>query len=172
MLGVDVADDANAAALHLSVMEDGIHFNRNDTLINPHIGSRLPHVVDRTDFLLIREVIRRFIHFNYHLIRMGRDGFRNVYMELKRLKTEYINFDQTLTPVGNNFIEINELARLGMTIYNRTDLPLYPYLATSTLPILTSVSGILFLNILLMRIFQLNGMHLHWVLRPEDLPPM
>jgi len=135
-LSVDVADDANAAALCLSVREDGIHFDRNDALITPHIGSRLPHVVDLNDSRLIREVIRRFMHFNYHLTRVGGDDFRNVYMELKRLRTEFsADFDQTLSPVGNNLIEkepavlvVNELARLGMTIHNRTDLPLYPYL--------------------------------------------
>ena len=135
-LSVDIADDANDAALLLSVMEDGIHFDRNDTMITPHIGSRLPHVVDRTDFPLIREVIKRFIHFNYHLTRTGGDDFRNVYMELRRLRTEFsIDFDHTLIPVGDNFLEkepavlvVDELARLGMTIHNRTDLPLYPYL--------------------------------------------
>jgi hypothetical protein len=137
-LSVDLVDDdhANAAGLRLSIMEDGVHFDRNDTMINPYIGSRMPHVVDRTDILLIREVIRRFMHFNYHLTRMGGDDFRNVYMELRRLRTDYsANFDQTLTPVGENLIEkepaslvVDEVARLGMTIHNRTDLPLYPYL--------------------------------------------
>jgi hypothetical protein len=129
-LSLELVDDANAAALRLAIIEEGIHFERNDPMINPFIGSHLPHVIHRTNIALVREVIRCFIHFNYHLTRAGGDDFRNVYMELRRLKIA--GSDKTLIPYGENLLEkelvVHELSSLGMTIHNGTDLPLYPYL--------------------------------------------
>jgi len=135
-LSVDVVDGVDTAALCLSVVKGKVHFARNDRLIMPHIGSRLPHVIDHTNTDVIREIIGCAMHFNYHLTRTGGDNFKNVHMELRRLKMDYTpDFDQNLTPFGDNIIEkepailvIDETARLGMTILNRTDLALYPYL--------------------------------------------
>jgi hypothetical protein len=169
-LSVDLVDNANAAALCLSVINDEVYFERKDAIINRYIRSRLPHQVHHSDFALIRQIIRCAMHFNYHLTRNGGDDFRNVYMELRRLRMDFsAGFDQTLTPFGKNLIEkepatlvVDELARLGMTIHNRTDLPLYPYLFyfdPSDLEISmydSSVGIILFLT----RESQSNGTHL------------
>jgi hypothetical protein len=135
-LSVVLVDDVNAAALRLSIVNDKVHFERNHPMINPHIGSRLSHAVDRSNTVLIRRIITCAMHFNYHLTRMGPDVFRNVYMELWQLEADFsADFDRTLTPIGENLIEkepavlvVDELARFGMTINNRTDVSLYPYL--------------------------------------------
>jgi len=57
-------------------------------------------------------------------------------MELKVLKVDLSqDFDRVLTPIGKNLIEhepativVDEFACLGMTLFNQTDLSLYPYL--------------------------------------------
>jgi hypothetical protein len=133
---VKLVDDADAAALRLLVANGQVHFERNDPMINPHIGFRFPHVVDQGKIPEIREIVRCAMHFTYHLTRPGADDFKGVWMELRILEAvESDDFDLTLTPVGKNLIEdepativVDEAARLGMTIHNRTDVPLYPYL--------------------------------------------
>ncbi|RDB28119.1 putative WD repeat-containing protein C2E1P5.05 [Hypsizygus marmoreus] len=133
-MSVQIVDTPDAARLHLSLAEQKVSFSRNDPLINPHIGSRFPHTVDEDNIHLVQKVVRCASHFSYHLTRTGED-FKNVWMELKTLKSELsADFDQTLSPIGPNLIEnepativVDENARLGMTIYNQTDIPLYPY---------------------------------------------
>jgi hypothetical protein len=133
---VVLVDHANAAALCLSLVDSKVHFTRNHTLIDPYIRSRLPHAVDRNDVARIRRIIKCAIHFNYHLTRSGPGDFRNVYMELTHLRIDHsAEFGLTLIPFGKNLIEkepaslvVDEHANLGMTIYNRTNLSLYPYL--------------------------------------------
>jgi hypothetical protein len=134
-LSVVTSDDPKTAHLHLLVDDEGqVHLERNDPMITPYIGSRFIHVIDRNNVGLLRQVVRCYAHFIYHLTRTG-DDFKNVHMELRQLDVEYSkDFDQILTPVGKDLIQdepatvvVDEDARLGMTIINQTDLPLYPY---------------------------------------------
>lgn len=137
-LSIELVDDGDSAALRLSLVEGKFHLYRNDPMITPHIGAQMPHSIVQSDpesVSLMRKVVECMIHFRHHLTRAG-DEFKNVWMELRKLKTEYsADFDQTLTPIEDNLIAeepativVDEIARLGMSIYNQTDLPLYPYL--------------------------------------------
>jgi hypothetical protein len=85
----------------------------------------------------IRGVAKATAHFYYHLTREAPDDFgKDVWMELKELKEDpsekyLINF----APTGPNLIAeepativVNENARLGMTVFNQTELKLYPFL--------------------------------------------
>jgi hypothetical protein len=136
-LSIELVDDFNAAVLRISLVKDTFHLSRNDPMITPHIGTRMPHVIERSDLGIqrVQDVVQCMMHFRHHLTRTG-DEFKHVWMELRKLKTEYsADFDQTLTPIEGNLIDqepakvvVDELARLGMSIYNQTDLPLYPYL--------------------------------------------
>ncbi|TFK31409.1 caspase domain-containing protein [Crucibulum laeve] len=134
-LSVTLVDSPFEAGLLLSIESSEVKFARNDVLVTPHIGAKFPHSVPKGQGHTIRNIAKSYLHFTNHLTRTG-DDFRNVWMELKALKTEFSDdFDQILTPIGENMIEdepatvvVDEMARLGMMINNQTDLPLYPYL--------------------------------------------
>ncbi|KAF5384355.1 hypothetical protein D9615_003158 [Tricholomella constricta] len=136
VLSVLLVDTPAASSLHLTLVEGEVHFSRNDPMSTPWIGFKIPHTVDQNNVELLREVVRRAMHFNHQLTRTAPDDFKNVWMELRELESKYsVDYDSTLTPIGPNLIEnepagvvVDENARLGMTIHNRTDLPLYPYL--------------------------------------------
>ena len=134
-LSAELTDDPQKAFLWLTRDESGkVHFERNDPMITPFIGSRFPHVVDEDKVELIQQVLQAYIQFNHHLTRTG-DDFKNVLMELRTLSVTYSeDFDMILTPAGDDLIQnepttvvVDEDERLGMTISNQTDLPLYPY---------------------------------------------
>ena len=135
-LGINIVDNVQACELQLTVSGGKVYFNRHNPLVTPHIGTRISYTIDVADVLTIRKVVQSSLHFYHHLTRTGSDDFRNVWMELKILKEELNDdFDQIFTPIGRNLIAdepatlvVDEFARLGMTIYNQTDLPLYPYL--------------------------------------------
>ena len=134
-MGVAVVDNPEAADFSVSLENGTAFFDRRDKLITPHIGTRFPHKIDISNAEGIRDIIQCAVHFNHHLARTG-DDFNNVWMELKKLKAIFNQFfDSTLTPAGDNLIDeepavvyVDECARLGLTIFNQTDLPLYPYL--------------------------------------------
>lgn len=133
---VKLVDKAEDAALSISVIDQMAHFKRNNPMVTPHIGAHFNHKINIKDMDFIREVVESAHHFDHHLTRTGGDEFKNVWMELKELKSEYsVDFDQILTARDVNLIEdepatvvVDESARLGMAIFNQTDLPLYPYL--------------------------------------------
>lgn len=122
--------------LQLTVINGKVYFDRHNVLVTPHIGARISYTVDVDDVTAIRKVVKNSLHFYHHLTRPGSEDFRNVWMELKVLKEERSeDFDRVFTPIGKNLIEhepativVDEFAPLGMTIFNQTDLSLYPYL--------------------------------------------
>ncbi|TFK31705.1 hypothetical protein BDQ12DRAFT_701476 [Crucibulum laeve] len=134
-LSVALVSFKHTAELVLTIESGRVRFSRNDSLVSPHLGKNLPRTVSIHDIGTIREVVRCYLNFNHHLTRTGSD-FRNVWMELKTLRVDWNDlFHQVLTPTGPNLIEeepatmvVDDEAKLGMTIYNQTDLPLYPYL--------------------------------------------
>lgn len=101
----------------------------------PYISSRFPHTVGEKEYDKIRQVLQHAVHFYHHLTRTG-DDLKYVWMELNALDGKYSqSFQWTLTPSGPNLIEenpatvvVDERARLGMTVFNQTDIDLYPYL--------------------------------------------
>ena len=135
-LGITIVDNVQACELQLTASGGKVYFNRHNPLVTPHIGTRISYTIDVADVSTIRKVVKSSLHFYHHLTRTGSDDFRNVWMELKILKEELNDdFDQIFTPIGRNLIAdepatlvVDQFARLGMTIYNQTDLPLYPYL--------------------------------------------
>lgn len=135
-LSITIVDDVQSCRLQLTVIDDKVYFDRHDMLVTPHIGSRISHTVDVDDVSAIRNVVTSSLHFYHHLTRPGSEDFRNVWMELKVLKVDLSqDFDRVLTPIGKNLIEhepativVDEFACLGMTLFNQTDLSLYPYL--------------------------------------------
>ncbi|KAG5649950.1 hypothetical protein H0H81_001361 [Sphagnurus paluster] len=135
-LSILIVDEPDRSSLQLNPLDGEVHFTRNAPLISPWIGSQIPHTVDQNDIHLIREVVRCAINFNHQLTGAAPDDFKNVSMELRELQSKFsIDYDDTLTPFGPNLLEdepativVNEDAQLGMTIHNRTDLPLYAYL--------------------------------------------
>ncbi|KAF8056952.1 caspase domain-containing protein, partial [Lyophyllum atratum] len=135
-LSVVFADNPAASSLQLTLLDDKVHFTRNDPMVTPWIGSNIPHTVEKLNHDRIREIVRRAVHFNHQLTRTAPDDFKNVWMELRVLESRYsVDHGSTLTPIGPNLIDnepagvvVDEDARLGMAIHNRTDLPLYPYL--------------------------------------------
>ena len=135
-LGVIIVNDAESSDLQLTVEGGKVYFDRRDDLVTPHIGARISHTVDDGDLSAIRNVVKSSQHFYHHLKRSGTDDYRDVRMELKILEQK-INedFDRVFNPIGKNLIAdepativVDESAYLGMTIFNETDLPLYPYL--------------------------------------------
>ncbi|KAF8153270.1 caspase domain-containing protein [Crassisporium funariophilum] len=135
-LSIELADEVTSCSLQLTNIEGRVHFDRYNDMVTPHIGSRIRHTVGAEDIYVIRNVVQSSANFYQHLTRTGADDFRNVWMELKALKEELSNdFDQVFNPIGANLIAdepatvvVDEFARLGMTIFNQTDLPLYAYL--------------------------------------------
>jgi hypothetical protein len=135
-LSVLFVDTPAASALQLTLVGGKVHLTRSDPMVSPWLGSKVSRAVDQTNVDRLREVVRCATHFNHQLTRTAPDDFKNVWMELRELESKYtVDYDSTLIPVGPNLIEdepagvvVNEDARLGMAIHNRTDLPLYPYL--------------------------------------------
>lgn len=135
-LTMTIVDDVQSCDLQLTVIGEKVYFDRHNVLVTPHIGTRIPHTIDADDKSAIWNVVKSSLHFYYHLIRTGSDDFRNVWMELKKLKDELSeDFDRVYTPIGKNLIEVepativvDESACLGLTIFNQTNLHLYPYL--------------------------------------------
>ncbi|PPQ68613.1 hypothetical protein CVT24_005431 [Panaeolus cyanescens] len=137
-LSVEFVGDAESSDLHLVVDPEKkeVTFHRHHEMVNPHIGSHLRQPVDIADEEAIRKVISGSLHFYHHLDLVGTSDFRNVWMELTELKDELSeDFEQVFTPIGKNLIEttpavivVDENKSYGMTIFNQTDLDLYPYL--------------------------------------------
>ncbi|KAF9003400.1 caspase domain-containing protein [Cyathus striatus] len=137
-LSVTISDTPENADLEMIIEDEEISLYRNDPLITPHIGRKLPHTVNMNSYdstATIREVARAALKFTHHLTRTG-DEMKNVWMELKKLKVEITkDYDQVHTPYGENLLEkdpatvvVDEEERLGMTIFNQSDVSLYPYL--------------------------------------------
>ncbi|KAF8809408.1 hypothetical protein BYT27DRAFT_7187712 [Phlegmacium glaucopus] len=129
-----IVDDMQSCDLQLAVFSGKVYFDRHNALVAPHIGTRISHTIDVGDESAIRNVVKSSLNFYHHLTRTGSDDFRNVWMELKNL-IPIDDFDQDFTPIGENLIAdepativVDEFASLGMTIFNQTELFLYPYL--------------------------------------------
>ncbi|KAJ3500507.1 hypothetical protein NLJ89_g9765 [Agrocybe chaxingu] len=134
--GIIVVSDVQQCDLEIVVKDGKVHFDRHQQLVTEHLPTRIRHSVNVGDIATIQQVVVATRHFYYHLTRTSDDDFKNVWMEMKVLKEEFSrDFDLILTPMGNNLlakepatIVVDESVRLGMTIFNQTDLPLYPYL--------------------------------------------
>ncbi|KAJ3505257.1 hypothetical protein NLJ89_g7510 [Agrocybe chaxingu] len=129
--GIVVADDVRHCDLELTVKDGRVHFDRHQLLVTAHLPTRIRHSASVGDVATIQEVVAATRHFYYHLTRTSDDNFKNVWMEMKKLE----QFHHILTPIGNNLlakepatIVVDESVPLGMTIFNQTDLLLYPYL--------------------------------------------
>ena len=136
-LSVQLVDSVEVCDLQLTVQDGKVYFDRYNSLVTPIIGSRIRHTVSATDVDTIQAVAKATVHFYYHLTRKSPDDFGNdVWMELKELKEDLSDrYLMAFAPTGQNLIAeepativVNENARLGMTIFNQTDLTLYPYL--------------------------------------------
>lgn len=136
-LGITIVDDVESCDLKLTVTGRNVYFDRNRAeLVTQHIGSRISHTINIEEVSAIREVVKSSSHFYYHLTRPGSDDFQDVRMELNLLEEELTeDFDRDFIPIGENLIAnepatviVDEHACLGMTIINKTNLSLYPYL--------------------------------------------
>lgn len=137
-LSVEFAANADSCDLRLVVdrEENQVVFHRHHEMINSHIPSNLRQPVDIDDEEGIRKVIKASLHFYHHLELAGTSDFRNVWMELTELKDELSeDFEKVFTPIGPNLLEtsptvivVEENKSFGMTIFNQTDVALYPYL--------------------------------------------
>ncbi|KAF9525305.1 caspase domain-containing protein [Crepidotus variabilis] len=135
-LHVTIVDEVESCNLELTFSNGHVFFDRRDSIVAPLLGTRMRHTVQGNDTRKIQDVVRCFRHFHYHVTRSGPNEFRNIWMELKELKQELSDdFSRIFTPFGPNLIEsnptrivVNEEANLGMTIFNQTDVSLYPYL--------------------------------------------
>ena len=135
-LSVKLVDNVENCDLQLTVQYGNVYFDRYTNLVTPIIGSRICHTVPVTDVGTIQAVAKATAHFYYHLTRKSPDDFgKDVWMELKELTERYLHEAVIFVPTGQNLIAedpativVNENARLGMTIFNQTELTLYPYL--------------------------------------------
>ena len=131
---ITIVDDVNDCDLHLTVMDEKVHFARHHDLVTPHIGADITHTVDVSEEQAIRDVVKSSLHFYYHLTRTTPSSSPKLWMELNKLKEETNDdFDRIYTPIGENLI-VNEPARiivddtcLGMKIVNQTSQSLYPH---------------------------------------------
>lgn len=137
ILSVKLVDNLEKCDLQLTVQDGNVYFDRYGNLVAPIIGSRIRHTVPVKDVETIQAVAKATAHFYYHLTRKSPYDFgKDVWMELKELKDNMSErYLVTFTPTGQNLIAeepativVNENARLGMTIFNQTELTLYPYL--------------------------------------------
>lgn len=136
-LSVKLVNNVEKCDLQLTVQDGKVYFDRHNNLVTPIIGSRIRHTVPVTDVETIQAVAKATAYFYYHLTRKSPDDFgKDVWMELKELKDGLSDrYLVIFTPTGQNLIAeepativVNENARLGMTIFNQTELTLYPYL--------------------------------------------
>jgi len=131
-----IVDDVQSCDLQLTIIGGKVYFDRHNALVTPHIGARIFQTIDVDNAPEIRKVVESSLRFYHHLTRTGNDDFPNVWMELRELREEPSDdFDQLFTPMGNNLIAdepativVDAFASFGMTIFNQTELPLYPYL--------------------------------------------
>ncbi|KAF9463215.1 hypothetical protein BDZ94DRAFT_1259397 [Collybia nuda] len=123
---------------NFSILVDNISrtvsFERYNSLVVPHIGSRLPFSMRANDHSALRKVVECAANFDRHLKRSGED-MRNIWMELREVEFEPGSSDaahQTPRNMGRNLFE-NDIAlapvdRLfSLAIFNQTSLALYPH---------------------------------------------
>jgi hypothetical protein len=139
------AEYPTKAALILTVEEDQVHIDWNDPALNDYIPTRFACRIKRNDTERLRNTIRSWRHFNYHLHRQPRnstnDVFPKVRMELHYLQSTTKDYFMTeYKPVGNNllqgepaFVPVSDVddtdaSLLGMTLYNDGPKAVYPYL--------------------------------------------
>ena len=134
-LGITMVDNVQDCDLQLTRLDGKVYFDRHNALITAHISPRISHTINVDDIPAIQNVVNSSLHFYGHLTRSGSDDFRNVWMEMKNLKHELSDGHRIYSPTGKNLIAdepativVDDSVRLGMTIFNQTDLPLYPYL--------------------------------------------
>jgi hypothetical protein len=136
LLTVTIVDNVESCALQLTMVDGKVYFDRYNVLVTPHIGARISHAVDVGDVSAIRNVVQSSLRFYHHLMRSGNDDLPNIQMELNRLKEEESpDLGWEFAPTGKNLIAeepativVDKFACLGMTIFNPTQLPLYPSL--------------------------------------------
>ncbi|KAJ2925322.1 hypothetical protein H1R20_g11779, partial [Candolleomyces eurysporus] len=141
---IDIVGDPADAALRLVRDGDQVHVHRGDPSLNQYIPERFSHSFERITPADIQRIIRAWQHFNYHLHRRGKNEFAHVRMELHYLEpidlgdSESSYEPENYRPKGENLLakepsevrvpEADVEKPIGVTLYNDSDIPIYPYL--------------------------------------------
>jgi hypothetical protein len=144
MQQIDIVSSPADAALILELEGGWVHVQRNDSLLNQYLPQRFPHSLRRNSPGDVQSIIKAWQHFNYHLHRRGKNKFAQVRMELHYLEQIDPDDDESscepenYRPMGQNLLasEPSEVLvpdadvdkPVGMTLYNDSDIPIYPYL--------------------------------------------
>jgi hypothetical protein len=134
-LGVMLVSSPDSADLSILVDKTNrtANFERHNPSVTRHIGSRFPFTESIDDYSRLRSVVECAINFNRHLKSSGED-MRNVWVELQELEFEdsFTSDGQRVARMGPNLLE-NDTATapinrsFTLTIFNQTDLSLYPH---------------------------------------------
>ncbi|RXW16987.1 hypothetical protein EST38_g8865 [Candolleomyces aberdarensis] len=141
------AEYPTQAALILTVEEDEVHIDQNDPALNDYMPTRFACNINRNETKRLRNIIRSWRHFTYHLHRRPQNStnhaFPQVRMELHYLEpTRADYFSPEYKPIGENLLaqepahisvsDVDDVdadaSVLGMTLYNDGPEPIYPYL--------------------------------------------
>ncbi|KAF6749511.1 caspase domain-containing protein [Ephemerocybe angulata] len=142
LIAFNLVDSPEKAALILTADgENDVHLDRTDPDITAHIPSRFPWALKRDSPGEIQTIIGAWRNFNYHLKRKGQDEFPLVRMELHYLEPADGDWDgDNFHPKGSNLLlseptevevpdpDEGDPSYLGMTLYNDSDIAVYPYL--------------------------------------------
>ncbi|KAF4622612.1 hypothetical protein D9613_009210 [Agrocybe pediades] len=135
-LSVRIVDDIAESDLVLSLDHGRVRFQRRKQLQMSDSEPLMRESADAEDVTAIRNVVKSSIHFNYHLKRQSPYPFKGVRMELKEVVEEELeDGDRIFRPKQKNLlaqgsatINVREKKRFGVTLYNDSRIPLYPYL--------------------------------------------
>lgn len=133
-------EDPEQASLVISTQGDDVRISRTDPFITQYIPPAFPYNFHTESPWAIHRIVGAWQHFNYHLLRRGRDEFPQVRMELHYLEPSSNSGedDENYKVKGGNLLaaepaevrvpDVDVEKPLGMTLYNDGDVPLYPYL--------------------------------------------
>ncbi|KAF9555689.1 hypothetical protein CPC08DRAFT_820895 [Agrocybe pediades] len=135
-LSVRIVDDMAESDLALSLAHGRVRLHRRKQLQMSYLEPVMRESVDAEDVSAIRNVVKSSIHFNYHLKRQSPYPFDDVRMELKEVVEEELEDGhkifrpkkKNLLAQGPATINVRERKRFGVTLYNNSKIPLYPYL--------------------------------------------
>lgn len=135
-LSVVIVDTRQDCNLEFTITDGRVYLYQYNDMISNHIDSRMRHIVDANDVETIRSIVKASVHFYHNLTRKSPRQFDDVDMELYKLSaTMSEEFDKVFKPDGENLIGkepativVDEDAPLGVTIRNKSNRDLYPYL--------------------------------------------
>ncbi|RXW18692.1 hypothetical protein EST38_g7159 [Candolleomyces aberdarensis] len=141
---IEIVGDPAHATLTLDLKGQQVHIRPNDALLNQYIPQCFSSSLRRNSPEDIQSIIRAWQHFSYHLHRRGKNEFAQVRMELHYLEPidledsdgsyepeNYRPMDENLLSQEPSKVHVPEAdvdKPLGMTLYNDSDIPIYPYL--------------------------------------------